>query len=82
MGQTMRFQETLRRQAMIDEGFVEDEARPRLLAIASVAGLGRVVAAAPEVAIALEKYADQNDRDYAALQAAVKDRRAEAATDI
>jgi hypothetical protein len=27
MGQTVRFQETLRRLAMIDEGFVEDEAR-------------------------------------------------------
>ena len=26
MGQTVRFQETLRRLAMIDEGFVEDEA--------------------------------------------------------
>ena len=26
MGQTARFQETLRRLAMIDEGFVEDEA--------------------------------------------------------
>ena len=105
MGQTARFQETLRRLAMIDEGFVEDQAGlglgpartsaldPRtaallqvavsvaigspavclqwsasralaagatedeiadvLLAIASVAGLGRVVAAAPDVAIAL-----------------------------
>jgi alkylhydroperoxidase/carboxymuconolactone decarboxylase family protein YurZ len=105
MGQTVRFHETLRRLAMIDEGFVEDEARlgldpagtpaldPRtaallqvgtsvaigspmvclewstgralaagasedeiadvLLAIAPVAGLGRVVAAAPHVAIAL-----------------------------
>jgi hypothetical protein len=42
MGQTMRFQETLRKLAIIDEGFVEDEA-----------GLGRVVAAAPDVAIAL-----------------------------
>jgi hypothetical protein len=29
-----------------------------------------------------EKYADQNERDYAALQAAVKDGRAEATTDI
>ncbi len=98
-----RFQETLRRLAMIDEGFVEDQAGlgltgtpaldPRtaallqlgasvaigssavclqwcagralaagasedeiadvLLAIAPVAGLGRVVAAAPEVATAL-----------------------------
>ena len=105
MGQTARFQETLRRLAMIDEGFVEDEAGlglslaktsaldPRtaallhvavlvaigspavclewsttralaagasedeiagvLLAIAPVAGLGRVVSAAPDVAIAL-----------------------------
>jgi 4-carboxymuconolactone decarboxylase len=105
MGQTVRFQETLRRLAMIDEGFVEDEARlglglaktavldPKtvallhvavsvalgspavclewgadralaagasedevadvLLAIAPVAGLARVVAAAPEVATAL-----------------------------
>ena len=101
----MRFQETLRRLAMIDEGFVEDQARlglglvstsaldPKtaallqvgvlvamgssavclewstgralaagatedeiadvLLAIAPVAGLGRVVSAAPDVATAL-----------------------------
>ena len=104
MGQTARFQETLRRLAMIDEGFVEDQAGlglgqctpaldPKtaallqvgvsvaigspgvclewsagralaagatedeiadvLLAIAPVAGLGRVVAAAPDVATAL-----------------------------
>ena len=105
MGQTARFQETLRRLAMIDEGFVEDQAGlglgpagtsaldPKtaallrvavsvaigspavclqwsagralaagatedeiadvLLAIAPVAGLGRVVCAAPDVAIAL-----------------------------
>ena len=105
MSQTVRFQETLRRLAMIDEGFVEDQAGlglgqastsaldPRtaallqvgasvalgspavclewsagralaagatedeiadvLLAIAPVAGLGRVVAAAPEVATTL-----------------------------
>ncbi len=105
MGQTVRFQETLRRLAMIDEGFVEDEAGlglglagqstldPKtaallqvgasvairspavclewstgralaagasedeiadvLLAIAPVAGLGRAVAAAPDVATAL-----------------------------
>ena len=105
MGQSVRFQETLRRLAMIDEGFVEDQAGigfgltgtsaldPRiaallqlaasvaigspalclewctgralvvgatedeiadaLLAIAAVAGLGRVAAAAPNVAIAL-----------------------------
>jgi 4-carboxymuconolactone decarboxylase len=106
MGRIVRFQETLRRLAMIDEGFVEDEARlgldlaqasvldPKtaallqvgacvaigssavclewsagralaagatedeiadvLLAIAPVAGLGRVVSAAPEVATALD----------------------------
>jgi 4-carboxymuconolactone decarboxylase len=105
MGQTVRFQETVRRLAMIDEGFVEEQAGLRLgtaapstldpktaallqlaasvalgspavclewcagralaagasedeiadvlLAIAPVAGLGRVVAAAPEVATAL-----------------------------
>ena len=105
MGETVRFQETLRRLAMIDEGFVEnqaglglgpaaesaldpktaallqvgvsvalgspavclewsagralaagaseDEIADVLLAIAPVAGLGRVVAAAPEVATAL-----------------------------
>jgi len=105
MGQTVRFQETLRRLAMIDEAFVEDEAGlgvglvktsaldPKtaallqvgvsvaigspavclewsagralaagasedeiadvLLAIAPVAGLGRIVAAAHEVATAL-----------------------------
>ena len=105
MGQTARFQETLRRLAMIDEGFVvdeaglglcpaatstldpktvallqvgvsvaigssavclewsaaramaagatEDEIADVLLAIAPVAGLGRVVSAAPDVATAL-----------------------------
>ena len=105
MSQTVRFQETLRRLAMIDEGFVEDQAglgmglartpalHPKtaallqlgasvatgappvcvgwstaralaagatddeiadvLLVIAPVAGLGRVVCAAPDVAIAL-----------------------------
>lgn len=105
MGETMRFQETLRRLAMIDEAFVEDQAQlglglgagagldPKiaallqvgasvamgsspvclewstgralaagasedeiagvLLAIAPVAGLGRIVCAAPEVAAAL-----------------------------
>jgi 4-carboxymuconolactone decarboxylase len=105
MDQTVRFEETLRRLAMIDECFVEDEAGlgmdpaatsaldPKtaallrvgasvaigssavclewstgralaagatedeiagvLLAVAPVAGLGRVVAAAPDVAIAL-----------------------------
>jgi alkylhydroperoxidase/carboxymuconolactone decarboxylase family protein YurZ len=106
MGETARFQETLRRLAMIDEGFVEDQAGlglcpagisaldPKtaallrvgaavaigspaaclqwstgralaagagedeiadvLLAIAPVAGLGRVTTAAPHVATALE----------------------------
>ena len=106
MGQTVRFQETLRRLAMIEEGFVvdqaglglgqastsaldprtaallqvaasvalgspavclqwcagralaagatEDEIADVLLVIAPVAGLGRVVAAAPHVATALE----------------------------
>ena len=104
MGRTVRFQETLRRLAMIDEGFVEDQAGlglgpctpaldPKtaallqvavsvalgspavclewstgralaaganedeiadvLLAIAPVAGLGRVVSAAPDLASAL-----------------------------
>jgi 4-carboxymuconolactone decarboxylase len=105
MGQAVRFQETLRRLAMIDEGFVgdhamlglglpatsvldpktaallqvaasvamgssaiclewsagralaagasEDEIAEVLLAIAPVAGLGRVVCAAPDVATAL-----------------------------
>jgi 4-carboxymuconolactone decarboxylase len=105
MGQTARFQETLRRLTMIDEGFAEeqaglglglagtsaldpktaallqvavlvaigspavclewgtgralaagaseDEIADVLLAIAPVAGLGRVVSAAPDVAIAL-----------------------------
>jgi 4-carboxymuconolactone decarboxylase len=105
MGQTVRFQDTLRRLAMIDEGFVEDQAGlglglartavldPKtaallqvavavaigspavclewsagralaagasedeiadvLLAIAPVAGLGRAVAAAPDLATAL-----------------------------
>ena len=105
MDETVRFQETLRRLAIIDEGFVEDqvglglglagtsaldpktaallrmavsvaigspgvclewsvgralaagatedEIADVLLAIAPVAGLGRIVAAAPEVAIAL-----------------------------
>ena len=105
MSQTVRFQETLRRLAMIDEGFVEDQARLRmdlagtpalhpkiaallqlgasvasgapplcvgwctgralaagatdeeiteaLLVIAPMTGLGRVVCAVPDVAIAL-----------------------------
>ena len=105
MGQTVKFQETLRRLAIIDESFVEDQAglglslaresaldaktaallqlgasvtlgspavcmqwsagravaagatddeiADALLAIAPVAGLGRIVSAAPEVATAL-----------------------------
>ena len=105
MGQTVRFQETLRRLTMIDEGFIEgqaglglgldgapaldartaallrlgaavaigspgacvewstgralaagateEEIADALVAIAPVAGLSRVVAAAPEVAVAL-----------------------------
>jgi alkylhydroperoxidase/carboxymuconolactone decarboxylase family protein YurZ len=105
MDETVRFEDTLRRLAMIDEGFVDDQARlgigpagalaldPKttallqvgvlvaigspavclewsagralaagasedeitdvLLAIAAVAGLGRVVCAAPDVATAL-----------------------------
>ena len=106
MGQTVSFHETLRRLAMIDEGFVEDQSGAQacpgrgggpgsqdrgaaasrgvgghrvagglpgmergralaagasedeiagvLLAIAPVTGLGRVAAAAPDLAIALE----------------------------
>lgn len=42
MGETARFQETLRKLAMIDEAFVRDQA-----------GLGQVVCAAPDVAAAL-----------------------------
>jgi 4-carboxymuconolactone decarboxylase len=37
MGQTARFQETLRKLAMIDEGFVEDEARLVLDQVAALA---------------------------------------------
>jgi len=44
MSQTARFRETLRRLAMIDEGFVQDEAG---------LVLGRIAAAAPGLAIAL-----------------------------
>jgi hypothetical protein len=42
LGETARFQETLRKLAMFDEAFVKDQA-----------GLGRVVCAAPDVAAAL-----------------------------
>jgi hypothetical protein len=37
MGQAVRFQETLRRLAMIDEGFVEDQAGLRLDPVAASA---------------------------------------------
>ena len=81
MSRTVRFPETLRRLARVDEGFVEDQAglglglgrapaldpeatavlrlgvsvaiADVLPAIAPVTGLGRVVCAAPDVAIAL-----------------------------
>ena len=83
MGQTPDFRDTLRKLAMVDEGFVEDQARlgldpastsawevwegrrrpgcgcvkdevaDVLLVIAPLAGLGRVVCAAPDLAIAL-----------------------------
>jgi hypothetical protein len=60
-----RFQETLRRLAISDERFVpaglagdpagatQDEVADVLLAIAPMAGLGRVVSAAPNLAAAL-----------------------------
>jgi len=60
-----RFQETLRRLAIFDERFVpaglagdpagatQDEVADVLLAIAPMAGLGRVVSAAPNLAAAL-----------------------------
>ena len=67
MGQAANFQETLRRLAIFDEEFAKagfawamaagaskDEIADVLLAIAPVAGLGRVVSAAPDVATALE----------------------------
>ena len=76
MSETVRFQEVLRRLAMVDESFVtdqaglglgpagtaaralaagatDDEIADVLLVIAPVAGLGRVVCAAPDVATAL-----------------------------
>jgi Uncharacterized protein conserved in bacteria (DUF2252) len=50
--------------------------------IALAAYLGRSGAFDQAIADFAETYADQNERDYAALQAAVKDGRAEAATEI
>jgi alkylhydroperoxidase/carboxymuconolactone decarboxylase family protein YurZ len=47
MGQTVRFQETLRRLAMIDESFVEDEAGLGL-------GLGKTSALDPKMAALLQ----------------------------
>jgi len=129
MSQTARFQETLRRLAMIDEGFIRDEAGlalgspatsaldPKtarllqvgasvtvgsspvclqwsvaqamaagatedeiadvLLAIAPVAGLGRIAAAAPDVAIALgyDVAAALEDLDPIVSRESVEDRR-------
>jgi len=129
MSQTARFQETLRRLAMIDEGFIRDEAGlalgsaatsaldPKtarllqvaasvtigpspvclqwsvaramaagatedeiaevLLAIAPVIGLGRIAAAAPDMAIALgyDVAAALEELDPIGLQESVEDRR-------
>jgi 4-carboxymuconolactone decarboxylase len=47
MSQTMRFQETLRRLAMIDEGFVEDQAGLRM-------GLAATSALSPKTAALLQ----------------------------
>ena len=51
----------------------------RIALAAYLGGSGRFDQAIADFA---QKYADQNERDYAALQAAVKDGRAEATTDI
>ena len=51
----------------------------RIALAAYLGGSGKFEQAIADFA---EKYADQNERDYAALQAAVKDGRAEATTDI
>jgi 4-carboxymuconolactone decarboxylase len=129
MSQVARFQETLRRLAMIDEGFIRDEAGlalgsaatsaldPKtarllevaasvtigpspvclqwsvaramaagatedeiadvLLAIAPVAGLGRIAAAAPDMAIALgyDVAAALEELDPIGLQESAEDRR-------
>src|SRR5215813_1994910 len=50
--------------------------------IALAAYLGSTGKFAQAIADFAEKYADQNDRDYAAFQAAVKDGRAQTTTDI
>ena len=50
--------------------------------VALAAYLGRSDAFDQAIADFAETYADQNERDYAALQAAVTDPRAEAATEI
>jgi uncharacterized protein (DUF2252 family) len=50
--------------------------------IALAAYLGRTDKFDQAIADFAEKYADQNDRDYAAFQAAVKDGRAQTTTDI
>ena len=50
--------------------------------IALAAYLGGSAKFAQAIADFAEAYADQNERDYAALQAAVKDGRAQTTTDI
>jgi NAD(P)H-dependent flavin oxidoreductase YrpB (nitropropane dioxygenase family) len=50
--------------------------------IALAAYLGRTGKFDQAIADFAEKYADQNERDYAALQTAVKDGRAQTTTDI
>jgi hypothetical protein len=50
--------------------------------IALAAYLGSTATFAQAIAGFAEKYADQNERDYTALQAAVKDGRAQTTTDI
>ena len=50
--------------------------------VALAAYLGGSAAFDEAIADFAETYADQNERDYAALQAAVKDGRAEATTEI
>ena len=52
MGQTARFQETLRRLAMIDEGFVEDQAGLRF-GLAGTSALDPRIAALLQVAVSV-----------------------------